>query len=308
MPDTIKGLDDRLEYLLRPHGVMRRNVQLQKGWYKDAVGAMLAWRKEDGSVVALIPKGLTGYAFFDEAAAKWVRITKQTEERFEDEAICFYKPFPLTKLTVPKLMRYVAECIDKADIILAALSAFLVSLVGLLTPWLTALLFGRVAESGSVQLLLVLAVFMVSVSVSQLLLRSINMMLTGRVTAKLNLSVQAATMIRILSLPADFLKSRAAANWPAAADAVPVPDVGVGGAEYGLHIPVFSDVRDADIRLCTDAGSPCPDDNPGDAGIFHLHDAVSYADRPKADGTLRAGKRHELCADHRHPENQALRC
>ena len=62
VPDTVKGLDDRLEHLLRPHGIMRRNVQLEPGWYKDAVGAMLAHRKDDGSIAALIPRGFTGYA------------------------------------------------------------------------------------------------------------------------------------------------------------------------------------------------------------------------------------------------------
>ncbi len=206
VPDSIKGLDDRLEFLLRPHGVMRRSVLLEKGWYRDAIGAMLARRKDDGSVVALIPRGLTGYAYYDAKAAQWVRIGKQNEDLFDDEAICFYKPFPLTKLTVPALMRYIAECIDRADVVLAALSALLVSLVGLLTPRLTALLFGRVAESGSLCLLIAIAVFMVSVSVSQLLFQAISTMLTGRITAKLNLSVQAATMMRILSLPADFFK------------------------------------------------------------------------------------------------------
>jgi len=206
VPDSIKGLDDRLEFLLRPHGVMRRNVLLEKGWYRDAIGAMLARRKDDGSVVALIPRGLTGYAYFDTKAAAWVKITGKNEALFDNEAICFYKPFPLTKLTVPALMRYIAECIDRADVVLAALSALLVSLVGLLTPRLTALLFGRVAESGSLRLLIAIAVFMVSVSVSQLLFQAISTMLTGRITAKLNLSVQAATMMRILSLPADFFK------------------------------------------------------------------------------------------------------
>ena len=206
VPDAVKGLDDRLEYLLRPHGVMRRNVQLQKGWYKDAIGAMLGRRRDDGSVVALIPHGLAGYAFYDAAAAKWVKITAQTEALFDEEAICFYKPFPLTKLTMPLLMRYIAECLDKADIVLVLLSALSVSLVGLLTPRLTALLFGPVAQSGSVRLLLALAAFMISVSVSQLLLNSIKTLLSGRINTKLNLSVQAATMMRILSLPADFFK------------------------------------------------------------------------------------------------------
>ena len=206
VPDTVKGLDDRLEYLLRPHGIMRRNVELPKGWYRDAIGAMLGRRKDDGSVVALIPRGLTGYAYYDAKAAQWVRITSKNEDLFDDEAICFYKPFPLTKLTVPTLIRYIAECLDKADIALAVLSMFLVSLVGLLTPRLTALLFGPVVAYGSVQVLLALAVFMISVSISQLLLRSINTLLTSRITTKLNLSVQAATMMRILSLPADFFK------------------------------------------------------------------------------------------------------
>lgn len=206
VPDTVKGLDDRLEYLLRPHGIMRRNVQLPKGWHKDAIGAMLGRRKDDGSVVALIPRGFTGYAYYDAKTAAWIRITEKNEELFDDEAICFYKPFPLSKLTVPMLMRYTAECLDRADIALVVLSALMVSLVGLMTPRLTALLFGRVAESGSLRLLFAIAAFMISVSISRLLIQAINAMLTGRITSKLNLSVQAATVMRILSLPADFFK------------------------------------------------------------------------------------------------------
>ena len=41
IPDNIKDRNEQLEYLLRPHGIMRRTVVLSKGWYKDAVGAML---------------------------------------------------------------------------------------------------------------------------------------------------------------------------------------------------------------------------------------------------------------------------
>ena len=61
VPDSIKNLNDRLEYLLRPHGIMRRNVTLEDGWYKDAIGAMLDTRTDDGSVVVFLPRGITGY-------------------------------------------------------------------------------------------------------------------------------------------------------------------------------------------------------------------------------------------------------
>ena len=60
VPDSVKGLEDRLEYCLRPHGIMRRRVELPDGWYRDAIGAMLATRVDDGSVTALIPRGFGG--------------------------------------------------------------------------------------------------------------------------------------------------------------------------------------------------------------------------------------------------------
>jgi hypothetical protein len=55
VPDNIKDMNEVLEYLMRPYGIMRRNVELDPGWTKDAAGAMLGFRKDDNSVVALIP-------------------------------------------------------------------------------------------------------------------------------------------------------------------------------------------------------------------------------------------------------------
>ena len=69
-PESIKDMNEVLEFLMRPSGIMRRSVKLEKGWYKDAVGAMLGTRKDDGSVVALLPHGLTGYRFYDRHAGR----------------------------------------------------------------------------------------------------------------------------------------------------------------------------------------------------------------------------------------------
>lgn len=77
LPDNIKDINDQLEYLMRPSGIMRRTVNLERTWYKDAVGAMLGSRKDDGTPVALIPHGLGGYRFFDGKTGKWVRVNKK---------------------------------------------------------------------------------------------------------------------------------------------------------------------------------------------------------------------------------------
>lgn len=206
IPDNVKGLDESLEYLLRPNGIMRRNIELQKGWYKDAYGALLARRKDSGNIIALIPKGLRGYQYYDDEAGKWVKINKKNESLIDDEAVCFYKPFPLGKITVSMLLRYIREGIERTDLMLAAVAMFSVSLIGLLMPVITNLLFGKVVESESIRVLTAIAVFMISVSVSKILMQSVSSMITDRINMKINLSVQAATMMRVLSLPADFFK------------------------------------------------------------------------------------------------------
>ena len=212
VPDSIKGLNDRLEYLLRPNGIMRRNVNLEKGWYKDAIGAVLGTRKDDGSVVAFIPKGLAGYVYFDAPTGKWVKLNKKNESLFEDEGICFYKPFPLGKLTLRSLMRYIIETLSMADFVLIALSTLATTAIGLLGPKLNNLLMGTVVNSKNYQLLIGITVFMISVSISTMLITSVKSLLMARINTKMTLSVQAATMMRVLSLPADFFKKYASGD------------------------------------------------------------------------------------------------
>ena len=108
VPETIQDLNEQLEYLTRPYGIMRRSVRLEKGWYRDAFGAMLGVRKSDGSVVALIPGNLSGYTFFDAETGKRVRVSRKNEDLFEPEAIAFYKPFPVKKMDIGSFLRYIA--------------------------------------------------------------------------------------------------------------------------------------------------------------------------------------------------------
>ncbi|MGN0597544.1 MAG: NHLP bacteriocin export ABC transporter permease/ATPase subunit [Ruminiclostridium sp.] len=207
VPDSITDMNDTLEYLLRPHGIMRRNVTLEKGWYKDASGPMIGTRTDDGSVVALIPTGMTKYSFFDTKSGKRVFLNKKTEKLIDKEAIAFYKPFPSTKIGIPGLLRYIVENLRPADIALVVMGTIAVTLIGLLTPKLNEMLFSDVIASGSIKALVAIAVFMVCVSLSSLLLGTVKDLLMTRLTTRLSLSVEAATMMRILSLPANFFKN-----------------------------------------------------------------------------------------------------
>ncbi len=207
VPENIRDMNEVLEFLLRPYGIMRRNVILDSGWYRDAAGAMLGTRTDDGSVVALVPSGLNGYRFFDRKSGKTVRLNRQTQSLIEKEAIAFYKPFPLASLNIGSLLKYIVQQIAPADVVLLALVMLAVTGIGMLTPWLNNKLFSDVLSSGSYMALIGAGIFLICAVVSSLLFSSIQTLITSRIGIRLNLSVEAATMMRILSLPADFFKA-----------------------------------------------------------------------------------------------------
>ncbi len=210
VPDEIKNVDEQIEFLLRPHGIMRRTVKLVKGWHKDAIGAMIALRKSDGHIVALIPSGITGYSFIDPDTGKKHRVTGRVEELFEEEAMVFYKPFPLKKLGLKDLFQYMVQSLSTADFALMAGCALVVTIIGTLTPKVNNIIFSYVIENHSMQLLAAVTVFLASVILSSHLLSIINGVINTRIITKMNITVQVATMMRVLSLPASFFKDYSA--------------------------------------------------------------------------------------------------
>ena len=209
VPDDIKNLQEQLEYLCRPYGVMRRTVKLEKGWYKDAIGALLGTRK-DGTVVALLPNRFFGYSYYDETTGREVRLNSTTEEDLEETAICFYKPFPAKKLNIPTMLRYVIGCVPVSAYGLIIIMMLLTTLVGMLSPRITHIIFDEVIPSKSMRLFWAVIVFSVCLSISTMLMGILKSLIDGRVSTQMSMSIQSATMARVLSLPAEFFKKYSA--------------------------------------------------------------------------------------------------
>ena len=210
VPDSITDVNEQLEYILRPYGIMRRTVRLEDGWYRDAIGVMLGSFRENGKAVALIPGGLSGYTYYDPETGRRKRIGRKEQHLFGEEAVVFYKPFPLKKLSLSALTGYIVRTLSASDYIMIALATLSLSLLGMLSPVISKLLFAQVLPSGSVRLLMAMAVFSLCVSVSMLLVSAVRDMLLARIETKLSISVDAAAMMRIMSLPADFFRSYSA--------------------------------------------------------------------------------------------------
>ena len=203
----IKTLDEQLEYRMRPFGIKSRSVTLDNGWYNHAVGAMLGTLKEDGSAVALIPGKISGYTLINVKSGKRIKLNRKTEQLLDKEAMCFYEPLPQRALNIVDLLRFMMQQLSISDIVLYLALMGVSAALGLLSPLFTKWLFGDVLESGSVQVLISLAVFMVCFSLSRLCFDAFQGLVNSRIGIKQNIAVQAAVMNRILSLPASFFKN-----------------------------------------------------------------------------------------------------
>lgn len=205
VPTSMTEVEDILEFLLRPSGVMRRKVTLTGDWYTNGIGALLA-QNADGDMIALIPDGLSGYRFIDYETGKTVKVTEKNKDQIQPEAMCFYKPLPLKAIGIKDLIIYIVGTLSKFDFILMALATLAVSLLGMFMPQINNTLFADVIPSGNAALIIPLACMLIGVTLSTALATLIKTTLLSRITTKMNTAVSAAAFGRLMSLPVSFFK------------------------------------------------------------------------------------------------------
>ena len=203
--ERIKDPDDQLDQCLKKSGLMRREILLEDGWYRDSCGPVLAYTRKEGIPAALLPDLLGGYTWVDEHGARQ-KVSKNWKEIFREEAYCFYRPLPMRAIGIPDLLVYLKRCISLQDILLMVITALICTMAGLLIPEITRILTGPVLASGKVKVLGGAAVFLICAAVSTQLLGIAQRLASNRIEIKTSLGVQAAMMMRILSLPASFFR------------------------------------------------------------------------------------------------------
>ena len=156
--------------------------------------------------VALLPDHIIGYRFKDPVTGKIRKLNRSTSALFDKEALCFYRPLPQKKLTIPDLLIYMKDCISVSDLVMIVAATASISLVGLLMPRITRFLTGPVLNSGRQNILIPIAIAMICIAFSSQLISSIRGLIQGRLDIKTSLGVQASMMMRLMALPANFFR------------------------------------------------------------------------------------------------------
>lgn len=210
IPTNITDYEQQLDYCLQKTGMMKRNVKLEKKWWKDSFGAVMAYTVDGSVPVTLLPAGFSGYYYRDKKTNKKVLLNEKNAAQFDENALCFYRPFPQRKMTVNDLTKYMRRCVSINDALLLLIAISAIAMIGLTIPVATRTLTGPVISGRDMNLLLMVAVCIICAAFSDGYMRVIMRSLTERIRTKVNINVQAAMMMRILSLPTSFFMEKSA--------------------------------------------------------------------------------------------------
>lgn len=205
VPEELEGLELRLDYMLRPYGVMRRRVELRGKWWLSTMGPLLGSTKA-GDVVALLPAPYWGYTFVDPASGKKVKVNSKTAAQLGTEAFCFYRALPARPLKLLDLVAFMLRSLSVDDLAFVLVISLLVSLLGMFLPYMNKQIFDSVIPTGTKSDLLPLAALLIGATVGSALFSMTRTLGLMRLRDKINHSVQCAALARLFTLPVSFFK------------------------------------------------------------------------------------------------------
>ncbi len=208
VPENIEDITEYINYCLKPYGIMKRKVELANKWWKDAYGPMLGSLK-NGDTVALLPS-TKGYTYFDYERGKRILVNSETSKNIEVGGYCFYKPFPNREISIIDLVKYMFGSITKSDIFFYLTVMVITTLMGLIQPKISLILYNYIIPQGSINYLFALGILMFSITLSTQILSLSQQMIMNRLTMRLSNTIEPAAMMRVLNLPAGFFRNYAA--------------------------------------------------------------------------------------------------
>ena len=180
--------EEQLSNILIPKGIMFRTVELDDQWWKSAVGPMLGY-DSNGNWVALIPPH------------------KKPDCHPVKQTICFYPSLPMKKIGVKDLLAFMVQSIRAKDIYHLLALTGIVTLLGMLIPYVNKQLFDTVIPDGTKSDIIPVAALLVGVSIGVILFNLIRDWCLLCIRQLVDIRVEPAVMARTFFLkPRFFMK------------------------------------------------------------------------------------------------------
>ena len=167
-------------------------------------------RFQTEEVTALLPGQFGGYYFTDIESGQKIRVTKKNKDLFEKEAYCFYKPLPNQSMDGRDFIGFLLKQLRGSDLLILILSTFFITLYAMITPFAMQYAFSDLIPSGKLEMLIPLAVLLVSAALGMWLMNVVKTSVSFRINSRLDVVCKNAVYSRVIRLPASFFGDKSA--------------------------------------------------------------------------------------------------
>ena len=182
-----------------------RKIILRGTWWKEENGHLIAFNKEDKRPVALIQHTPNSYILKDVSTGEEQKIDYKIAAQLEPICYMIFYGFNDTMTSIKKIGKFAIQGIKK-DSKFLILAAFAGSLIGLLVPILSGIIFDDVIPTADKSLHYEVFVIMLMLGLVTAGLQLVQGVLQIRVESKSSINLQAGVMDHLLRLPVTFYK------------------------------------------------------------------------------------------------------
>lgn len=213
-PEITSGNQNKkmgLQDIARSSKFRFRKVILKGHWWEKDNGPLLAFRLQNNHPVALVPMSPRSYGLYDPVTATKKKISAPVAKTIAASAYSFYRPFPERPLTGMDLLKFGMFGCGKdlfGIFLMASLGAFL----GLLTPYLTGILFETVIPAGARGQVIQISWILIVCALTILIFNITKGVALMRFEGRMDATVQAAVWDRLLALPVTFFRNYSAGD------------------------------------------------------------------------------------------------
>ncbi len=208
--ETAVSAAGSLEAYVRDAGARHREVALRGRWWTVDNGPLLGFIEGDRAPVALLPhRG--GYVLKDAARGVDIEVDDEIAASLVPMAHAFYRGFGHGPVGILALMRFGSFGLFR-EVSMVILIGLLVGALGLLTPFVTGLVFDTVIPGAERSQLGELAVILVGAGFASAMFEVARAFTMLRIEGKMDSSVQAAVWDRLLRLPVPFFRGYGAGD------------------------------------------------------------------------------------------------
>ena len=196
---------DPLFLICTASGLRSRKVILRGQWWKKENGHLLGYLQDTKEPVALIQTSARTYQMINKKTGATKKVDESIAYTLSPEAHMFFPNFDRKIKSIWELFNFASKDFRK-DIVLVMTAALCGSLLGLITPILSDIIFDDVIPAADFGFLQEVAAILMMVAIIQALLSLVQAVFLIRLETKMNSRLQAGLMDHLIRLPIRFFK------------------------------------------------------------------------------------------------------